>query len=300
MRALLSVLLVLMVVGPGVAEGNGPHLMDVTEKLLRVTPEADWQPQAGWHCWGLRPGDKLRTVIYDARGAVASADWEFRAGGANGWSEVTRMVSRTPGHKPNWVQGKHFLSIEVNGEWSWGCDFRFREVDYLGQKHLLPSGPWRELAYALVDDGLMLCYWLEGPASLRWYPPDSFEVPLMLSSEVRQRGQTLFRKERLSQLVLKPGETVAGALRVASAEELSGLGDGDYDLVLLAQTENGGPWPVVRLSLPLKGGKVVPNPELSGPKVDPRKVYPSTDSWFGPNRESLEQIPDYYVRRKSN
>ncbi|MCA9791404.1 MAG: hypothetical protein KC910_06400 [Candidatus Eremiobacteraeota bacterium] len=296
----MSLLLVLSLVGPVLAEGNGPHLMDVTQKLLRLTPEADWDPQPGWHCWGLRPGDKLRTVIYDGHGAVASATWEFQSGGPNGWAQVTKMVSRTPDHKPGWVQGRHFLSIEVNGEWSWGCDFRLQEIDYLGQKHLLPTGPWRDLAYALVDDGLMLCYWLEGPASLRWYPPTNFEVPMMLSSEVRQRGKTLLHKDRLSQLVLKPGETVAGALRVASAEELNALADGDYDLVLLGQTENGGPWPVVRLSLPIKAGKVVPNPELSGPKVDPRKFYPSTDSWFGINRESLEQIPDYYTRRKSN
>ena len=38
MRAFMSLLLVLSLVGPVLAEGNGPHLMDVTQKLLRLTP----------------------------------------------------------------------------------------------------------------------------------------------------------------------------------------------------------------------------------------------------------------------
>lgn len=298
MRYLWVLIILLALTAGGGAAGNGPQLMDLTNFLLKISEEGVWQPQAGWQAWDLDRRDRLKTVIYNGRGAVAAVDWSFEVG-PNGWAKVSKMGQRVPKVARPLLPGKYYLAIEVNGEMSWGTDFRVRQIEYQGASHFEISGPWKSLAYAYTHEGLVLCYWMEGPRDLRWFDPRSYEAKVTVSSEVVRRNQVIISKEKLGSLSIKPGGLVSGAFLVADAQELARLTDGDYELRLLVRSEESerGPWPVVGLKLPIRDQKVEPNPVLSGPDSEPTTRYPANAIYYGSNIYSLDSMPGYFERR---
>ncbi len=296
MRKLWVLMIFLVVTAPGGAAGNGPRLMDLTQYVLRLSEQGVWQPEPGWLAWELKKRDKLKTVIYNGRGAVAAVDWEFEVDPERPWARVSKVLGRVPSQGRPLVPGKYFLAIEVNGEMSWGTDFVVRKLNYNDSEHYAVTGPWTDLAYAYsYDQGLVLCYWIEGPKELRWFDSRSYQAKVEFASEVVRRGEVIVRKDKIGTLTIKPGEVASGGVLVAGPEELARLIDGDYELRLLASDETGGPWPVAGLKLPIRGQKIEPNPLFSGPDSNP--AYPANAIYYGKNLYSLERVPGYYERR---
>jgi hypothetical protein len=316
MKKIVIVILFLALAIPGLvfAQDHGPTLTSVTVDILRIVrQDGRWYPIYGWSVLNPLNPSELKVAVLDSAGKTLSyAVFSLRKETSDfkgDWYKTTDMTSQWPSKDYEKLRklpvGNYTMQIISGGQVIWETPFEVGNIIDAKHKelgsanHFYITGPWRDLAYAYAgtgSNGLNVSFWFQGPKDLNWYSEDNCEWTGALRCEVRKDGQLIISKQRdvdanfalFPWLVRKSFQVICPE---SDLKEKILSSDGDYEVIVYAEAGTYENWvPAVRFILPVRGGKISANPELSGDKVDPKHRFITTDAYYARNLVK-DQLP---------
>ncbi len=309
MKKLLFIILFLGFLIPGwvFAQDRGPTLTTVTNEILRIVREdGRWYPIQGWTVLNPVNTSELKAAVLDSSGKVVSyavfSLVKENSDEAGDWYKTTDITSQWPSKDYEKLQklavGKYTLQIISGGEVIWETPFEVRNVidekhkEMNSSNHFYITGPWRDVVYAYTGKGtygLVVSFWYQGPEDIAWYHPDRCEWAGSLRCEVKKDGRVILTKQRNSDgnfslypwLVRKSTQVICSEMEV---KEKLLSSDGDYEVTIFAEASKYDNWvPAIRFILPVRGGQITKNPDLSGSGMDSKHRFITTGAYYTRN-----------------
>lgn len=309
MRKLYLVVLLLLFLVPGwvYAQDRGPTLTSVTSDILRVVREdGRWYPSYKWTVLNPINTSELKVAVLDSSGKVLSyAIFSLQKDSSDeggDWYLTSDLTKQWPSKDYEKLQklavGKYTMQVISADQVIWETPFEVRNVidakhkELNSPNHFYITGPWRDIVYAYTGKGaygLVVSFWYQGPEDLNWYRPELCEWVGSLRCEVKKDGKVILSKDRNSDgnfslfpwLVRKSTQVISYESEV---KEKMLSSDGDYEVTIFAEASKYNNWvPAVRFILPVRGGKISNNPELSGSGVDPKHRFVTTSAYYTRN-----------------
>jgi hypothetical protein len=316
MKKTILAFLFLAFIIPGLvfAQDRGPTLSSVTGDILRIVREdGRWYPIYGWSILNPKNTSEVKVAVLDSSGKTLSyAIFSLRketSDSKGDWYKTTDMTSQWPSKDYEKLRklsvGKYTMQMFSGGEMIWETPFEVGNVidpkhKELGSaNHFYITGPWKDLVYAYTGtgaNGLVVTFWFEGPRDLNWYNQDKCEWAGALRCEVRKDGQVILNRQRdvdanftMYPWLVRRSTQVISYEREVKEKMLAA--DGDYEVIIYAEANTYDNWvPAVRFILPVRGGKISENPELSGDKADPKHRFITNSAYYTRNLVK-EQLP---------
>lgn len=289
------------------AQDRGPTLSSVTVDILRIVREdGRWYPIYGWRVLNPVNKSEVKVAVLDSAGktlSYAMFKLEKESSDSKGdWYKAADMTSQWPSKDYEKLRklavGNYTMQMISGGQVIWETPFEVGNIidakhkEMSGSNHFYITGPWRDMVFAYTGnyaEGLMVSFWYQGPEDLNWYSESRAEWIGALRCEVKKDGNLVLDKPRDSNanFQLLPWLVRKCTLNVGYEKEVKEKmlkEDGDYEVTIFAEANQYNNWvPAIRFILPVRGGKVSANPELSGDKVDPKHRIITTDAYYTRN-----------------
>lgn len=310
MKKLIIVsLFILAIIAPGLvfAQDLGPTLSTVTTDILRIVREdGRWYPIYGWRVLNPINKSEVKVAVLDSKGKVMSYAMfmlEKESSDSKGeWYKAKDMTSQWPSKDYEKLQklqvGNYTMQMISDGQVIWETPFEVDNIidaahkDTGSANHFFITGSWRNLVYAYTgsyDEGLVVSFWYQGPRDVNFYDESNAEWIGALRCEVKKDGQLILDMPKTSDanFQLFPWLVRKCTINVGYEKEVQEKmlkHDGDYEVTIFAEAYKYDNWvPIVKFILPIRGGKVNENPELSGNKIDAKHRIITTSAYYTKN-----------------